>query len=77
MKEEKRILEAIVGAPDLEITNHMWAKVGLISASLRRKGINIPLTDTALAILALEHNFSLFTLDKHFESIPGLKLYKL
>jgi len=75
-REEKRIIDAILGVPDLEISNQVWSKTGLMSASLRRKGINIPLTDTALAILSVEHNFSLFTLDKHFESIPGIKLYK-
>lgn len=75
-REEKRILYAVSGVPDLEISNQVWAKTGQMSASLRRKGINIPLTDTALAALSIEHNFSLFTLDKHFERIPGVKLYR-
>lgn len=76
IQEGKRILEALSGVPDLEITNQLWARIGLMSASLRRQGITLPLTDTALAILSIEHNFSLFTLDKHFESIPGVKLYR-
>ena len=75
-REEKRILEAVLGVPDLEISNHVWAKTGQMSALLRRKGINIPLTDAALAVFSLEHSFSLFTLVKHFECIPGVKLYK-
>jgi hypothetical protein len=73
-REEKRILEAVLGVPDLEISNHVWAKTGQMSALLRRKGINIPLTDAALAVLCFEHSFSLFTLDKHFEGISGVKL---
>jgi len=76
IQEGKRILEALSGVPDLEITNQLWARIGLMSASLRQQGITLPLTDTALAILSIEHNFFLFTLDKHFESIPGVKLYR-
>ena len=76
LQERERISEAITVVPDLEITNQIWAKTGLMSATLRQQGITLPLTDTALAVLALEHNLSLFTLDKHFESIPGVKLYR-
>ena len=76
IREGKRILEAVSGVPDLEITNQIWAKIGLMSSSLRQQGITLPLTDTALAVLSLEHNVSLFTLDKHFERIPGVKLYR-
>jgi hypothetical protein len=48
-----------------------------MSLFLRRKGINLPLTDIAIATLAIEYQFSLFTLDKHFDQIPGVKIYKV
>ena len=51
-------------------------KAGKLSCSLRRKGVTLPLTDIAIAVLAIEHNLSIFTLDKHFEQIPGVKLHK-
>lgn len=44
--------------------------------SLRREGINLPLSDLAIAALAIEHTLAVFTLDKHFEKIPGLRIYK-
>ncbi|MBI4690333.1 MAG: hypothetical protein HY754_08725 [Nitrospirae bacterium] len=43
---------------------------------LRRNGINLPLTDVAIAALSIEHNLKVFTLDKHFEQIPGVRIYK-
>jgi hypothetical protein len=76
LTEEERIAELLLGVSILEISTPLWIKAGKLSSSLRRKGINIPLTDTAIAILALEHDLTLFTFDKHFTQIPELKLYK-
>ena len=74
--EEDRIEDLLAGVNILEISTPLWVKAGRLSSSLRRKGINLPLTDTAIAILALEHDLTLFTLDNHFKQIPDLKLYK-
>jgi len=30
----------------------------------------------AIAVIAIEHNLSLFALDGHFTQIPGVKLHK-
>ncbi len=75
--EEDRIEDLLTGVNILEISTPLWIKAGRLSSSLRRKGINIPLTDTAIAILALEHDLTLFTVDNHFKQIPNLKLYRL
>ena len=74
--EEERIEDLLTGVSILEISTSLWIKAGRLSSSLRRKGINIPLTDTAIAILGLENDLSIYTLDKHFEQIPDLKLYR-
>lgn len=76
LTEEERIAELLLGVDILEISTPLWIKAGKLSSSLRRKGLNIPLTDTAIAILALENDLTLFTFDKHFAQIPDLKLYK-
>jgi len=76
VKEERDISGIFAEISPLEITTDLWIKAGKIALSLRREGINLPLTDVAIAALAVEHNLSLFTLDKHFEKIPGLKMYK-
>jgi len=76
-KEEQIIAELLTGIEIFEADTALWIKAGRLSASLRRKGINLPLTDVVIATLAIEHNFSVFTLDKHFEQIPGVKIYKI
>ena len=75
--EEERIADLLTGVGILEISTPLWIKAGRLSSSLRRKGINLPLTDTAIAILALEYDLTLFTFDNHFTQIPNLKLHTL
>ena len=77
LKEEKYLVEVITAVNMLEITTDVWIEAGNLSLSLRRKGINLPLTDVGIATLAKEHNLQIFTLDKHFEQIPGVMLYKI
>ena len=74
--EEIRIMRLLTGIPAVEIITDLWVKAGMLSSSLRKKGIIIPLTDIAIASTAIEHNLSIFTFDKHFEQIPGVKIYK-
>jgi len=76
VKEEKNISNILAETSPLEITTDLWIKAGKVALSLRKKGINLPLTDVAIAALAIEHNLQIFTLDKHFKQIPGVKVYK-
>jgi len=75
-KEEQKLSELLRGVSSLEVTTDLWIKAGQLSCSLRRKGISLPLTDFAIAILAIENTLEVFTIDKHFEQIPGLRIYK-
>lgn len=75
-KEEQIIAELLTGIKIFEADTVLWIKTGKLSASLRRKGVNLPITDVVIAALAIEHNLSVFTLDKHFGQIPGVKIYK-
>lgn len=74
--EETYVAQLLDGIPVIEVTSSLWMKAGRISCSLRRKGVTLPLSDIAVAALAIEHNLSVFTLDGHFKEIPGLKLHK-
>jgi len=76
LTQEGRDISSIFAEISLAITTDLWIKAGKVALSLRREGINLLLTDVAIAALAIEHNLSIFTLDKHFEKIPGLKMYK-
>jgi hypothetical protein len=75
-KESREILETVTALDFLDSTRLTWQRTGELSASLRRSGITIPLTDLLIAAIALEHNCQVFTLDPHFEKIPGLSLYR-
>ena len=75
LKEEFAITDLIEGMHIFEVSTDTWISAGRIALGLRRKGINLPLTDVAIAALAVEHNLQIFTLDKHFEQIPGVKIY--
>jgi hypothetical protein len=75
LKEEEDITTVLDGISTFEVSTDIWIKAGKLALSLRRRGITNPLTDVAIAALAIEHNLSVFTLDKHFEQIPGVKIY--
>jgi len=74
--EETYVVELLEGIPAIEVTSALWMKAGRLSCSLRRKGITLPLSDIAIAALAIEQNLSVFTLDRHSGDIPGVKLHK-
>ncbi|RJQ56607.1 MAG: PIN domain nuclease [Nitrospiraceae bacterium] len=75
--EKIKISDALSNIPYLEMTRPLWQKSADMSASLKRKGLTLPLSDIIVAAIAIEHNLSVFTLDKHFEQIPGVKIYKI
>ena len=75
-KESGEVLHNLAGLSFLETRFSTWRKSGELSAALRRKGITLPLSDVLIAALALEHDCQIFTLDPHFEQIPGLSLYR-
>ena len=50
-EESGEILETVSAIPFLEATFSTWQRAGDLSASLRRKGATIPLTDLVIAFL--------------------------
>lgn len=74
-REGQTIAEVFGGLPTLEITTEIWKAAGQLACALRRQGVTVPLTDVALGALALEHHLLIFSLDTHFERIPGVRLY--
>ena len=75
--EKTKVLDALSNLSYVEMTKDLWQKAGELSASVvKKKGLNLPLSDIFIAALAIEHNLQIFTLDKHFEQIPTVKIYK-
>ena len=75
--EKLKIKEILLNLPYVEINKNMWQKSAEISLNIKKKGYTIPFSDILIGTLAIENNFSVFTLDKHFELIPELALYKI
>jgi predicted nucleic acid-binding protein len=73
-KEQAELTNALSALPFLEMTEDLWVKAGRISASLRKAGRTIPLSDILIAALALEYNLTVMTVDEHFRSIAGLAI---
>ncbi len=73
--EKSRILNMLLNLPYVEMTNILWQKSAELSISLKKEGLNLPMSDIFIATIAIENNLSVFTIDKHFEQIPNLKLY--
>jgi predicted nucleic acid-binding protein len=42
---------------------------------IRQKKIKQVAGISVIATIAIEHNLQIFTLDKHFKQIPGVKIY--
>lgn len=75
--EKNKILAALSDLNYIEMSKYLWQKAGELSALLKKKGLNIPFSDIIIATIALEYNLQIFTLDKHFDSIPKAKVYTL
>ncbi len=71
-----RTLDHLAGVDYIEVTRDVWTRAGDIAADLDARGLKIPMPDVYIAALALEHDHEVFTRDKHFERIPGLRLYQ-
>ena len=67
--------------PQIELINLSNASVfigGKLYALLKTKGKLLESRDLLIASMAIANNFELLTKNrKHFEQIPGLKLYKI
>lgn len=53
----------------VEESRETWLKAGRLSFSLKKKGKTINLIDSYIAVIAMEQNCAIFTLDKHFKEI--------
>jgi len=74
--ERKKVLPLFDALIRLSVDETVWNAAGDLDASLRKKGITIPPMDVIIAQVCLHHRVFLFTLDEHFRSVPGLKVYE-
>ncbi|MBF8268104.1 MAG: PilT protein domain protein [Dehalococcoidia bacterium] len=75
-KEFEELRVWLTALPYLEETPDTWVRVGDLSYQLRRNGTPVSLLDLVIGVLALENNCAVYTLDEHFQRIPGLQLHQ-
>jgi len=74
-READLVLTSLTKLPYSEMTKDRWQQAGEISASLRKKGTTLPLSDLIIAACALAEGQEVYTLDPHFKRIPGVTLH--
>jgi tRNA(fMet)-specific endonuclease VapC len=77
LADRKKILPLFDALIRLSFDEVIWDTAGDLDASLRKKGVTIPPMDVLIAQICLHHKVSLFTLDEHFRSVPGLQLFDI
>ena len=75
--EKSKVQGILLSLPYVEINKSIWQKSAEISIDTKKGGFTIPFSDILIGTLAVENKFSVFTLDKHFELIPGVEIYKV
>lgn len=71
-KSRDTLKETLDALDYAEVSKKTWILAGELSNALKRQGISVPLSDLILAALSIENDSELYTLDSHFERIPGL-----
>lgn len=74
-KERAQLQEALLALPYVEVHQSTWIKAGEVSSGLLRKGLTLPMSDLLIAALAMERGFQIYSLDTHFQKIPGVSRY--
>jgi hypothetical protein len=70
------LLQAMEPLIYLEAERDTWLRAGELSAECSARGFQIGTADCLLAALAMRQNALLFTLDRDFERIPRLRLFR-
>jgi predicted nucleic acid-binding protein len=79
MKNEKdraNITHLLADLDYEEMSQKRWTAAGTIAKMLKAKGFILPQSDILLASIALDLDIEIFSLDGHFDVIPGLKRYQ-
>lgn len=73
-KKEHRLLhDDFTALPFAALDGRVWQQTYSLAFSLRQSGINVPIVDTLLAVLASVNNLALLHRDRHYALI-GTKL---
>jgi len=79
LKDNKKILRNFLLKPTVNILNATsdTAEIfGMLKDSLKKAGTPLPINDVWIAAHAIETGSVVVTYDRHFTSVPGLRLWK-
>ncbi len=76
-REFDHLSELLQKLPYVDESQGTWSRVGTLAHILRQRGRSVAMIDLVIAALAIENDCSVYTLDEHFQRIPGLKLHKV
>jgi len=74
--EKHQVMDALANLKFADPSRAGWFHSGELAASLKKTGLNLPMSDIIIAATAIDHDLSVFSIDKHFTRIPGLVLHK-
>jgi predicted nucleic acid-binding protein len=75
-EEADWVASALEGAQYLDLAWDDWRAAASLGRQLSSGGISLPLSDLCLASTALRSQALLYSIDPHFDRIPGLKRYE-
>jgi predicted nucleic acid-binding protein len=70
------LLQAMEPLVYLEADRDSWLRAGELVAECSARGFQLGIADCLLAALAMRESASIFTLDRDFERIPRLRLFR-
>ena len=79
-KEVQSLHSVLSSQKYLRVEESFWQRLGYFTNQLLLQGINVPLPDAYIALLAIENDVELLHFDRHFDLIAGktkLKVFKL
>ncbi len=72
----ERLRSDLAGATILLEDEATWLLASRLMLDLKLRGQTIPMADALIAAQSIQGSHSLYTHDRHFERVPGLRLYE-
>ena len=68
-KSYRMVRERLLKFPCLPDTRETWLRAAELYRTLRSKGVTLPSVDVSIAAIAIHHDLTLYTRDRHFEEV--------
>lgn len=75
-KEYDKLSKDLAALRCFDVSATLWQRASKLGYTLRQKGINVPLTDTLIAAVAIENDALLLHNDRHYEMIAAITSLK-